>query len=189
MYRARPWTIRQVAGFGTAKTPTVDTSTCSLMARLACRPTSICRRFWAMTRPPGRDTGGRQDWRGRGYGGRCPPAHERHPSGSGVHLVHHQCVGLRAHGHVRSRGQIAGGPGGANHRHDSERHFERVHGAERIHLSAGAFGAISRRHHGVRRDDDAALQPGQRVGLSHPRRGLERGPGVGVPRWPMRIAT
>ena len=62
-----------------------------------------------------------------------------HPARPGLHLVHDQRLRVRADRHVPSRRRRAQGVrGGADHRHDPERHPEGVHGAERVHLSARA---------------------------------------------------
>ena len=57
MYRGRPWTIRQYAGFGTPEA-TNDSNSCSRRGSPACRPHSTCRRRWAstptMSAPPAR---------------------------------------------------------------------------------------------------------------------------------------
>ena len=58
MYRGRPWTIRQVAGFGQAEDTNGRFKYLLATARTGSPPISTCRRCWATT-PTTRSTGAR----------------------------------------------------------------------------------------------------------------------------------
>ena len=63
------------------------------------------------------------------------------------------------------QGVVAGATGG----HDPERHPQRVHGAQHLHLPAGTFDAHRGRHHRIHGAEHAALQLDFDLGLPHPR--------------------
>ena len=63
-------------------------------------------------------------------------------------------------------------------RHHSERHPERVHGAQHLYLSARALDAHRRRHHRLYRREDAALQLDLDLRLSYAGGGCDTGAGA-----------
>ena len=65
-------------------------------------------------------------------------------------------------------------------RHHPERHSERVHRAERVHLPAASVHAPGGGHRGVRHQPYAPVQPHQHQRLPHPRGGQQRGAGAGL---------
>ena len=48
MYRGRPWTMRQYAGFGTRRRPTTGSKRCSPQVRPAYRLPLICPPRWGL---------------------------------------------------------------------------------------------------------------------------------------------
>ncbi len=62
-------------------------------------------------------------------------------------------------------------------RHDPERHPQGVHRARDVRLSSGALDAAHHRHSRVVRGEPPQLEPDQHQRVPHPRGGVHRGPG------------
>ena len=190
MYRGRPWTIRQVAGFGQAE----DTNG-RFKYLLAHGETGLSTDFDLPTLL-GYDSDHEVYRREIGkIGVAVDTVVDMHALFDGIPLDEVStsltinapaAVLLAMYRVVADERGIAGI---AAHGDDAERHPQGVHGPERVHLPAGAVGRARRRHDGVRRRGDAALQPAERLRLPHPRRGLDRGAGGGVHDRRRRSAT
>ena len=85
----------------------------------------------------------------------------------------------RARGLRRRRGRTRCEPGQA-HRHDPERHPQRVHGSQHLHLSACAEHAHRRRHHRAHRRVHAAFQLDLDLRLPHAGGRRDRGAGARI---------
>ena len=159
MYAGQPWTIRQYAGFSTA-----EESNAFYRANLAAGQMGLSVAF-DLADPPGLRLGPPARRRRRREGGgrhRLGRGHEdplrRRPARQDVGVdddERRRAAGAREL-HRRRRG--ARRPARAAHRHHPERHPQRVHGAEHLHLSAHALDADLRRHHSIHVAGDAEVQ-------------------------------
>ena len=190
MYRARPWTIRQVAGFGTAE----DTNG-RYKYLLAHGETGLSTDFDLPTllgydsdHPVGRPEVGKigvavdtlEDVRLLMQDIPLDQVSTSYTINASAFVLMGMYETVAKAQGVRAE-QITGTM--------PERHPEGVHGAERVHLSAAAGRQAGGRHDGVRGDDDAAIQPGQRLRLSHPGCGQPRRSRSWRSRWRPGIAT
>jgi hypothetical protein len=71
---------------------------------------------------------------------------DRHPPGQDVRLHDHERCGAAGHGLLHRGRRGTGRAPRATDRHHPERHPQRVHGAQHLHLSAGTLHAHHRRH-------------------------------------------
>ena len=119
-------------------------------------------------RPP---AGGRRRRHGRRRD-RLDPGHaaalRRHPAGQDERLDDDERRRAAGAGALHRRGRGAGGGAGAAHRDDPERHPQRVHGAQHLHLPAQALDADHQRHLRVHLAGDAAVQLDLDLRLPHP---------------------
>ena len=119
-------------------------------------------------RPPAGDRGRRHGGRRHRLHLRHAPAVRRHPAGQDVGLDDHErrrAAGARAL-HRRRRG--AGRGAGAAGRDHPERHPQRVHGPQHLHLPAAALDADHLRHLRLHLAADAALQLHLHLRVPHP---------------------
>ena len=146
MYAGRPWTIRQYAGFSTAEESNAFYRAGARRRRPGhlgrLRPGHAPR---LRLRPPAR---GRRRRQGR-RGDRLRRGHEdplrRHPARQGLGLDDHERRGAAGAGGLHRRRRGAGRAAGrAALRDDPERHPQRVHGPQHVHLSARAVDADRR---------------------------------------------
>ncbi len=186
MYRGKIWTMRQFSGFGSPE----DTNQ-RLHYLLKQGQTGLSIAFDSAhadgirQRPSsGRGRGGpvrRCCFIPRGYGN---PAGRFAPSGS-HHLHDHQFARRHDLGDVPGgRGKERGGLE-EDFRHHAERHPERIHRAEGVHLPARAFHAPRRRYHHVRG------APRSRAGIPSPSAATTFAKRVPRPcrNWPSLCAT
>ena len=177
MYAVRPWTIRQYAGFSTA-----EASNDFYRKALAGGAQGISVAFDLATHrgydsdhPAGhrrRRQGRRGDRFGRGHEDPVRPD----PARQGQRLDDDERRGAAGARRLHRRRGGAGRRRGQAFRNDPERHPERVHGAQHLHLSAGPEHADRRRHHRVHGQADAEVQLDLDLRLSHP--GGRREPGA-----------
>eukprot|EP00166_Cyanidium_caldarium_P005436 ctg_660.g352 len=114
--------------------------------------------------------------RGHRLGGGHEAAVRRHSAGHRFGEHDHERGGAAGAGHVYRGRRRAGRAPGTAQRHHSERHPQRVHGAQHLHLSAATEPAHCERYHGVRRAAPAPLQHHLGVGVSHAGGGRGRHP-------------
>ena len=91
----------------------------------------------------------------------------RHPARQGLGVDDHERRGAAGAGALHRRRRGAGRAAGRTVRHHPERHPERVHGAEHLHLSARAFDAHRLRHLRLHLEEDAEVQFDLDLRLSH----------------------
>ena len=148
MYAGRPWTIRQYAGFSTA-----EESNAFYRRNLAAGQKGLSVAFDLATHR-GYDS---DNPRVAGDVGKAGVAidtrrgHEdpvrRHPARQDVGRHDDERRGASGHGLLHRRRRGAGRPARQAHRHDPERHSERVRGPQHLHLPARALDADRQRHH------------------------------------------
>ena len=177
MYVTQPWTVRQYAGLlhrgglqrllppqsrGRAEGP---------LGRVRSRDPSRLR-----LRPPAR-------LRRRRHGGRrdrldLRHAHAvlRHPARPDERVDDHERRGAAGARALHRGGGGTGRAAGKALRHDPERHPQRIHGAQHLHLSARAFDAHHLRHLRLRLRADAEVQLDLDLRLSHAGGGRDAGP-------------
>ena len=170
MYAGRPWTIRQYAGFSTAEEiqrllpPQPRRRAEGPERRLRPRhPPRLRQRQSARRRR--RRHGGRRDRQRRGH----EIAVRRHPARRDVGQHDHERRGASGHGLLHRRRRGAGRPARAAHRHDPERHPERVRGPQHLHLPARAEHADRVGRDRLLRARDAEVQLDLDQRLSHAR--------------------
>ena len=181
MYRAKPWTMRMFAGFGSA----ADTNQ-RFRQLLDSGGTGLSTAF-DMPTLMGRDSDDPLGHRRGGQGRRRhrhPRRHghavRRHRPGRGVHVDDHQRPRGHHHGDVRGRGRRPGHAPGRAVGHDPERHPQGVPGPEGVPVPAPAVAAPGHRPDPLHHRRDAPVPPGVDLRLPHPRGGLDGGPGAGV---------
>ena len=181
MYAARPWTIRQYAGFSTA-----EESNAFYRKGLAGGGQGVSRRLRPghaprlRQRPSARDGRRRQGRRGD----RLRRGHEdplrRHPAGQGQRFDDDERRRAAGAGGLRGRRRGAGRVAGQAVRDHPERHPQGVHGPQHLHLPAQAEHADHRRHHRVHGKEHAEVQLDLDLRLSHAGGGRQPGAGTGL---------
>ena len=147
MYVNQPWTIRQYAGFSTA-----EESNAFYRRNLADGPEGPVGRVRPADpprlrqRPPAGRRRRRHGRRRHRLDLRHAPALRRHPARPDERLDDDERRGAAGAGALRRRGRGAGRRARAAHRHDPERHPQRVHGPQHLHLPADAVDADHLRH-------------------------------------------
>ena len=181
MYRGRPWTIRQYAGFASA-----EETNARFRYLLERGQTGLSIAFDLPTQlgldsddPRCRGRGGadrRRDRLARRHGG----AVRRDPARRGLDLDDDQRAGGAAAAALRAGRREAGRGAGGAARHRPERHPQGVHRARELHLPAAAVDAAHDRPLRVLRRAGPALEHDLDLRLPHPRGGLDRGAGARV---------
>ena len=168
MYVNQPWTIRQYAGFSTA-----EDSNAFYRRNLAAGQKGLSVAFDLATHR-GYDSRSSARHRRRRHGrGRdrfdLRHAHAvfRHPARPDERVDDHERRGAADPGAVRRGRRGTGRAAGETLGHDSERHSERVHGAQHLHLSAGALDADHLRHFCLHLAKNAEIQFDLDLRLSH----------------------
>ena len=179
MYAARPWTIRQYAGFSTA-----DRIQRVLPAQPRRRPDRPLGRLRSRhpsrlrQRPSARRgrrrQGGRRDRQRRGH----EDPVRGHPARPGQRLDDDERRGAAGDGVLHHRRRGAGRRARSARRHDPERHPQGVHGPQHLHLPARALDADRRRRDRLRGRAHAALQPDLDLRLPHAGGGRDLRPGA-----------
>ena len=148
MYAGRPWTIRQYAGFSTA-----EESNAFYRRNLAAGQKGLSVAFDLATHR-GYDSDNPRVAGDVGMAGVAIDTVEDMkllfdgiPLGQDVGQHDHERRGASGHGLLHRRRRGAGRPARAAHRHDPERHFERVRGPQHLHLPARTEHADRLRHH------------------------------------------
>ena len=100
----------------------------------------------------------------------------RHSARPDERVDDHERRGAADPGAVRRGGRGTGRAAGKTLRHHSERHSERVHGAQHLHLSAGALDADHLRHLCLHLAEDAEVQFDLDLRLSHAGSRRDAGP-------------
>ena len=103
-----------------------------------------------------------------------------HPARRGLHVDDHQLAGGDDAGLLRLRGREAGRAAGEAGGHRAGRHPQGVHRPEGVHLPAAAEHADHRGHDPVLHGAHAEVELDLHLRLSHPRGGLDGGPGAGL---------
>ncbi len=177
MYVTQPWTIRQYAGFSTA-----EDSNAFYRRNLAAGQKGLSVAFDLATHR-GYDSRSSARRRRRRHGGRrdrfdLRHAHavRRHPARPDVGVDDHERRGAAGAGALHRRRRGAGRAAGKALRHDPERHPQRVHGAQHLHLSARAVAAHHLRHLRLHGGADAEVQLDLDLRLSHAGGGRDAGP-------------
>ena len=177
MYAAQPWTIRQYAGFSTA-----EDSNAFYRRNLAAGQKGPLHRLRSRHPPRLRQRSSARVGRRR-HGGRrhrldLRHAHAvlRHPARPDERVDDHERRGAAGAGALYRRRRGTGRAAGEAVGHDPERHPQRIHGAQHLHLPAGAQLAHHLRHLRLHRRAHAEIQFdfGQR--LSHAGGGRDAGP-------------
>ena len=131
-------------------------------------------------RPPARRRRRRQGGRGgrlhNGHGGTL----RQNPALAGVGLDDYERRGSADSGVLHRRRPRTGSKARTAHGHHTERHSQRVHGAQHLHLSAGAVHAHNRRHLRVHLEEHAEVQQHLDFRLPHAGSGGYRRPRNGV---------
>ena len=177
MYVNQPWTIRQYAGFSTA-----EDSNAFYRRNLAAGQKGLSVAFDLATHR-GYDSDHPRVVRRRRHGRRrdrfdLRHAHavRRHPARPDERVDDHERRGAADPGALRRRRRGTGRAAGKTLRHDPERHPERVHGAQHLHLSAGALDADHLRHLRLHLAEDAEVQFDLDLRLSHAGSRRDAGP-------------
>ena len=181
-YRARLWTMRMFAGFGSAEDTNARFQ--QLLDAGQTGPVDRLRHAHAL-RLRHRRSRGRGRVRHVRRGGVSsladmevlldgPAARPR------LDLDDDQLAGRADLGDVHRRRREGGRPARAARGHDPERHPQGVRGPEGVPLPARAVDAPGHRHDRVRHARDAALEHDLDQRLPHPRGRLDRGPGARV---------
>ena len=179
MYANRPWTIRQYAGFSTAEESNafyrqnLAAGQMGTVGRVRPRDAPRLRQ-----RPPARRRrrrqGRRRDRLGRGH----EDPLRRHPARQDVGVDDDERRGAAGARGLHRRGRRARRAAGAAHRDHPERHPQRVHGPQHLHLSARAEHAHRRRHHRVHGEAHAEVQLDLDLRLPHARSRRDRRAGA-----------
>ncbi len=190
MYVNQPWTIRQYAGFSTAAE-----SNAFYRRNLAAGQKGLSVAFDLATHR-GYDSdhprvAGDVGMAGRGH--RLDPGHaaavRRHRPVHGVGVDDDERGGAADPGAVRGGRRGAGGAAGETGRDHPERHPQRVHGPQHLHLSAEALDADHLRHLRLHQREDAQVQQHLDLRLPHPGGRRDGRPGAGATRWPTVWST
>ncbi len=170
MYAGRPWTIRQYAGFSTA-----EESNAFYRRNLAAGQKGLSVAFDLATHR-GYDSDNPRVAGDVGMAGVAIDSVEDMkllfdgiPLGRDVGQHDHERRGASGHGLLHRRRRGAGRSARRAHRHDPERHSERVRGPQHLHLPARAEHADRQRHHRLLRGGDAEVQLDLDQRLSHAR--------------------
>ncbi len=118
-------------------------------------------------RPSARHRRRRHGRRGDRFDLRHAHAVRRHSARPDERVDDHERRGAADPGAVRRRRRGTGRAAGETLGHHSERHSERVHGAQHLHLSAGALDADHLRHLRLHLAEDAEIQFDLDLRLSH----------------------
>ena len=168
MYVQQPWTVRQYAGFSTA-----EDSNAFYRRNLAAGQMGLSIAFDLATHR-GYDSDHPRVRRRRRHGGRrhrLHPRHahpvRRHPARQDERVDDDERRRAADPGALHRRRRGAGRAAREALGHDPERHPQRVHGAEHVHLSARALDADRRRHLRVHVAEDAEVQLDLDLRLSH----------------------
>ena len=179
MYVTQPWTIRQYAGFSTA-----EDSQRLLPAQPRGRAEGPVDRVRSR-HPPRLRLGPRACRRRRRHGGRrdrfdLRHAHAvlRHPARPDDRVDDDERRGAAGARALHRGGRGTGRAAGEARRHDPERHPQRVHGAEHLHLSAHAVDEDHLRHLRLHGGAHAEVQLDLDLRLSHAGGGRDAGPGA-----------
>ena len=168
MYVTQPWTIRQYAGFSTA-----EDSNAFYRRNLAAGQKGLSIAFDLAThrgydfRSPARFRRCRHGGRGDRLDLRHAHAVRRHPARPDVGVDDHErrrTAGARALCGCRRGARRAAGE---TRRHDPERHPQRIHGAQHLHLSAEAIAAHHLRYFRLHLGAYAEIQFDLDLRLSH----------------------
>ncbi len=177
MYVNQPWTVRQYAGFSTA-----EDSNAFYRRNLAAGQKGLSVAFDLATHR-GYDFGSSARHRRRRHGRRGDQFDLRHAHAVFGHSARpdervddHERRGAADPGAVRRRRRGTGRAAGETFGDHSERHSERVHGAQHLHLSAGALDADHLRHFFVHLAKDAEIQLDLDLRLSHAGSRRDAGP-------------
>ena len=169
MYVTQPWTVRQYAGFSTA-----EDSNAFYRRNLAAGQKGLSVAFDLATHR-GYDSRSSARRRRRRHGGRrdrldLRHAHAvlRHPARPDVGVDDHERRGAAGARALYRRGGGARRAAGKAFRHDPERHPQRIHGAQHLHLSARALDADHLRHFRLHVGAHAEIQFDLDFRLSHP---------------------
>ena len=127
-------------------------------------------------RPPARHRRCRHGRRGDRFDLRHAHAVLGHPARPDERVDDHERRGAADPGAVRRRRRGTGRAAGETVGHHSERHSERVHGAQHLHLSAGALDADHLRHLCLHLAEDAEIQFHLDLRLSHAGSRRDAGP-------------
>ena len=175
MYVTQPWTIRQYAGFSTA-----EDSNAFYRRNLAAGQKGLSVAFDLATHR-GYDT---DHPRVAGDVGMAGVAIDsiydmrtlfvRHPARPDVGVDDHERRGAARARALHRRRRGAGRAAGKARRHDPERHPQRVHGAQHLHLSARALDAHHLRHLRLHRGAHAEVQLDLDLRLPHAGGGRDR---------------
>ena len=181
MYRGRLWTMRQYAGFGTAR----ETNR-RFRYMLERGMTGINVAFDLPTQHgyDSDDPRAQGEVGQRGRPGELAPRPRdplrRHPAGGGQPGQRHQCAGRRDPGDVRGPGRAPGPRAGPALRQHPERHPQGVHRPRHLHLPAPALAPPGDGRDRVLRRAPAALELHQCLWLSHAGGGIDAGAGGGL---------
>ena len=177
MYVNQPWTIRQYAGFSTA-----EDSNAFYRRNLAAGQKGLSVAFDLATHR-GYDSRSSARLRRRRHGRRRDRFHLRHAHAVLRHSARpdervddHERRGAADPGAVRRGRRGTGRAAGETVGHHSERHSERVHGAQHLHLSADALDADHLRHLCLHLAKDAEIQFDLDLRLSHAGSRRDAGP-------------
>ena len=181
MYRGRPWTIRQYAGFASAEETNarfrylLEHGPDRPLRRL--RPADPAR--LRLRRSAGRRRGRahrRRDRLARRHG----DALRRDPARRRLDVDDDQRAGVAPSPALRAGGRGTGCRAGRPARHGPERHPQGVLRPRELHLPAAALDAADDGSVRVLRRADPAVEHDLDLRVPHPRGGLDRGPGAGV---------
>ena len=181
MYVNQPWTIRQYAGFSTAAE-----SNAFYRRNLAAGQKGLSVAFDLATHR-GYDSD-HPRVAGRRRNGRCgnrlhprhAPAVRRHRPVDGVGVDDDERRGAADPRAVRRRRRGAGRAAREAGRDHPERHPQRVHGPQHLHLSAQAVDADHLRHLRLHQREDAEVQLDLDLRLPHPRGRCDSRSGAGL---------
>ena len=181
MYRGRPWTMRQYAGFGVGRG---DERALPLPARARpdgplgrLRPADADR---LRLRRPARARRGRPHGRRDRLARRHAPPVRPDPARRGLDVDDDQRARVAPAPALRARRRGAGRPRRRAARHRPERHPQGVRRARQLHLPAAAVDAADDRPLRLLRRADPALEHDLDLRLPHPRGRLDGGPGARV---------
>ena len=176
MYVTQPWTIRQYAGFSTA-----EDSNAFYRRNLAAGQKGLSIAFDLATHR-GYDCDHPRVSGDVGMAGvaidfdlRHAHAVRRHPARPDVGVDDHERRGAAGAGALHRRRRGAGRAAGKTRRHDPERHPQRIHGAQHLHLSAEAVAAHHLRHFRLHLGAHAEVQLDLDFRLSHAGSRSDRG--------------
>ena len=177
MYVNQPWTVRQYAGFSTA-----EDSNAFYRRNLAAGQKGLSVAFDLATHR-GYDSDHPRVTGDVGMAGvaiefdlRHAHAVRRHSARPDERVDDHERRGAADPGAVRRGRRGTGRAAGKTFGHHSERHSERVHGAQHLYLSAGALDADHLRHLCLHLAKDAEIQFDLHLRLSHAGSRRDAGP-------------